>query len=290
MRGLLDAFSAGLNGWLNAHPGDRVLTRIEPWYPLALIRFKYYELEFLGYAGLENEQWERLMREGWPVGEPTRSGAWPPGPDDAGGAGAQTQAQAGAPSMPTADAPTQARARAPAPPFRASRYDALGERPFGSNQVALGPSRTASGHAMLLINPHQSFVGVQRYAEIHLHSAETLRFSGLTVFGFLLPYMGHNERLGWAYTDNYADHSDLYAETFDDPARPLAYRYGTGYREAETWVDTIRVRTDDALHAHPYRFWRTHHGPIVGMDERGRPLRCAWRATRRAAGSRSGTR
>jgi hypothetical protein len=29
-----------------------------------------------------------------------------------------------------------------------------------------------SGHALLLINPHRRFVGVQRYAEIHLHSHE----------------------------------------------------------------------------------------------------------------------
>ena len=103
------------------------------------------------------------------------------------------------------------------------------ERPFGSNQWALAPARTAAGHALLLINPHQSFVGVQRYAEIHIHSGQGLVFSGLTVFGFLLPYMGHNQHLGWAYTDNYADHSDLYAETFPDS---LHYRYGGELRTA----------------------------------------------------------
>jgi penicillin amidase len=125
---------------------------------------------------------------------------------------------------------------------------------------------------MLLINPHQSFVGVQRYAEIHLDSREGLRFSGLTVFGFLLPYMGHNEALGWAYTDNYADHSDLFALTFDHPDDPLRYRWDDGWRTAETWTDSIRVRAGETLETRTFRYRKTHHGPVVGIDDEGRPL------------------
>ena len=71
--------------------------------------------------------------------------------------------------------------------------------------------------------------GLQRYREMRnfrltpeprgkkvVARKEGLRFSGLTVFGFLLPYMGNNEVLGWAYTDNMADRGDIYAEVFDD--------------------------------------------------------------------------
>ena len=137
----------------------------------------------------------------------------------------------------------------------------------------MAPARTASGGTLLLINPHQRFVGVQRYAEIHLDSREGLRFAGLTVFGFPLPYMGHNGRLGWAYTDNYADHSDLYAVELDDPAEPLRYRWGDGHRTAETWTETIRVRTAaGGLEDRTYPFWKTHHGPVVGVADDGRPL------------------
>lgn len=229
MRGLLDAFAGGMNAWLDSRPAGeaRVLTRIEPWYPLALIRYKYYQNEFLGYAGLRGEWVDRLV---------------------------------------------SSRLRAASPRYYAEQFDGLGTRLRGSNQWALAPSRTAMGRALLLINPHQRFVGVQRYAEIHLDSREGLRFSGLTVFGFLLPYMGHNEALGWAYTDNYSDHSDLWAEVFDDPDRPLRYRYGNGYRAAVAWTDSIRVRTDGGLETRTFRFRKTHHGPIVGMDDQGRPL------------------
>lgn len=231
LRGLLDAYAAGLNAYLAAHPAIHPLFgRVEPWYPLALIRYKYYQLEFLGYAGLNPRWTERLIREGWPAGR----------------------------SVPRATPPTEASDGA--------------ERIFGSNEWAIAPSRTASGHAMLLINPHQSFVGVQRYGEVDLHSAEGLRFSGLTVFGFLLPYMGNNARLGWAYTDNYADRGDLYAEKFDDPRQPLRYRWGSGYREAVTWTDTVLVATPAGVTARAFTFRKTHHGPVVGVDDENRPL------------------
>ena len=242
IRGLLDAYAAGLNAWLAAQPATRkrVLHSIEPWYPLALIRYKYYQNEYLGYAGLRSGWAKRLMENGLPAGK--RVGA-----------------------LETPADPEELR-------YYEAQFDELGFRPRGSNEWAVAPSRTAAGHALLLINPHQSFVGVQRYAEIHLDSREGLRFSGLTVFGFLLPYMGHNQHLGWAYTDNDADHSDLYAEVFDDPAQPLHYKYDAGYRTAETWTDSIRVRVGDALQTRAFRFYKTHHGPLVGIDNDGRPV------------------
>jgi acyl-homoserine-lactone acylase len=247
MRGLLDAYAAGMNAWLASRPSAdvRVLGRIEPWYPLALIRFKYYQNEFLGYAGLRGA-WVGPMLQ--------RSAALAAGP---------------AVPSPSPDAHPKATSYAFA---LESQFDGWGVRPAGSNQWAVAPSRTADGSALLLINPHQSFVGVQRYAEIHLDSREGLRFSGLTVFGFLLPYMGNNDRLGWAYTDNYADHSDLYGLTFDDAADPLRYRYDGAHRTAESWLDSLRVRTDGGMQTRAFRFWSSHHGPIVGIAEDGQPL------------------
>jgi acyl-homoserine-lactone acylase len=59
---------------------------------------------------------------------------------------------------------------------------------------------------------------------------------------------------------------------FDDPDAPLRYRHGAVHRAAETWIDTIRVRTPGGLQARTFRFWSTHHGPIVGLADDGRPL------------------
>jgi acyl-homoserine lactone acylase PvdQ len=214
MRALYDAYAAGFNYYLSHHPETRprLLERIEPWYTLALIRFKYHHNEYVGYAGLRRSD-TRLFLEGQE-----------------------------------------------------------GERPTGSNQWAVAPARSASGHAMLLINPHVSFFGLSQFIEVHLHSDEGLVFSGPTRFGYMLPYYGHNEHLGWAYTDNYSDIGDVYIEHFDDPEHPLRYRYGDSYRDATEWEETIGVKTEEGMEERTFTLRKTHHGPIVAADSEGRPL------------------
>jgi acyl-homoserine lactone acylase PvdQ len=78
---------------------------------------------------------------------------------------------------------------------------------------------------------------------------------------------GNNARLGWTYTDNYADISSLYVERFDDPRRrsptPTAR-----HADAETWTEAWRSPTGNRGPC----VLEDHHGPVVGLDEEGRPL------------------
>jgi len=120
---------------------------------------------------------------------------------------------------------------------------------------------------MLFINPHLSFFGPGQVYEGHVHSDEGWNFTGYTRFGFPLPYVGHNENGGWVSTDNSADLEDVYMETFDDPARPLAYKYGNGYRLATEHVEEIRVKTAAGLETRKFTMRKTHHGPILGARD-----------------------
>jgi acyl-homoserine-lactone acylase len=211
MRALYDAYAAGLDFYLAKHREVKpaLLKGFAPWYPLALMRFKYYQGEFIGYAGLADKELHATVEKG--------------------------------------------------------------ERPQGSNAWAVSGAKSASGHPLLLINPHIAFFGTAQYYEAHLHSDEGWSFSGVGRFGLPLPYMGHNEALGWAHTDNYPDTGDLYLESFDDPAHPLAYRYGAGHRTAVEWSEGVRIKTASGVEKRRFTFRKTHHGPILGARD-GKPV------------------
>ncbi|HEX5832202.1 MAG TPA: penicillin acylase family protein [Pyrinomonadaceae bacterium] len=209
MRALCDGYAAGFNYYLARHPEVRpqLLTKIEPWYTLAFIRYNYFQNGFARDPSLRR-------------------------------IGLQTAAM-----------------------------DNDLKDHTGSNGWVVGPSKSASGYAMLFINPHLAFFGSGQVYEGHVHSDEGWNFTGYTRFGFPFPYVGHNENGGWVSTDNAADLADVYSETFDDPARPLAYKYGQGYRMATERVEEIRVKTANGMETRKFTMRKTHHGPIVAARD-----------------------
>lgn len=132
----------------------------------------------------------------------------------------------------------------------------------GSNMWAVSAAKSASGYPMLFVNPHTPLLPVY---ESHWISDEGWNLSGLTAYAqTAIPVKGHNEHLGWALTVNSSDMADIWEEVFDDPARPLAYRHGSGHRLAIEWRDSLRVKTAAGFETRAVTLRKTHHGPILG--------------------------
>src|SRR6185369_15843383 len=79
----------------------------------------------------------------------------------------------------------------------------------GSNMWAIAPSRSKSGHAMLLGNPHQPWAAL--YWEAQVTVPGKLNFYGGTFVGSPVLTTGFNDHLGWTHTVNYPDLDDVYA-------------------------------------------------------------------------------
>ncbi len=236
LRALCDAFAAAVNHFLAQHPEvePELLTHWEPWFPLAGQRamWSLYGFEWNGITTQDVLAAVEWVQEDASDDEEAREDR-------------------------------DSRQACAAPLSLTGRWD------LGCNEWALAPSRTASGHALLLIDLH---LPLEAPYEGHLISEEGYRLSGCVAYGHcILPILGFNDRLGWAFTNNYIDWVDLYRERFDDPDDPLRYRYGDEWRSAETWTDQIRVKTAEGVATRRVRFKRTHHGPILA-ERAGQPV------------------
>ena len=152
------------------------------------------------------------------------------------------------------------------PTPRASRADWPGGEvePTGSNGIAIAPSNTASGHAMLLINPHTSFFF---RSELQVTSDEGLNAYGAATWGQFFIYQGFNDRLGWMHTSSGVDVVDEFLETIVRRNGRYFYRYGNEVRPVTASVVTIPYRTADGGRAERrFEVYRTHHGPIIRQD------------------------
>ena len=79
----------------------------------------------------------------------------------------------------------------------------------GSNAVAIAPSRSASGNAMMITNPHLPWSDFFTWFEAHLNYDSFMSY-GISLVGTVPLSMAFNNYLGWAFTVNTIDASDRY--------------------------------------------------------------------------------
>ena len=140
----------------------------------------------------------------------------------------------------------------------------LFEEPSGSNGIAIAPSLSESGNAMLLINPHTSFYF---RPEVHVVSEEGLNAYGAVTWGQFFVYQGFNEKTGWIHTSTFVDFMDEFVEDVSQKNGTYSYRYGNDTRPVETQQITLKYKEGDQLKEKEFTIYRTHHGPITHLEQ-----------------------
>jgi acyl-homoserine-lactone acylase len=173
LKTLMTAWADGLNHYLRTHPSvtPRVIKRFEPWMALTFTE---------GSIGGDIERVNLTQLEAFYGKAPTSQ-----------------QASAFAPAALRGD-------KAPATESALNEVNEWVE-PTGSNGAAIGPSVTATKHAMLLINPHTSFFF---RSEAQMVSDEGLNAYGALTWGQFFIYQGFNDRAGWMHTSSGVDNID----------------------------------------------------------------------------------
>lgn len=150
------------------------------------------------------------------------------------------------------------------------------DEPAGSNGFALAGSRTASGDAMLLINPHTSFFF---RGEAHVVSEEGLNAYGAVTWGQFFIYQGFNETTGWMHTSTQADFMDEFVHDIVEQDSGLFYRFGDELRPIEVSEITLSYLEDDSgtLAQRSFPRYMTHQGPVTHMiDDQWVVTRINW--------------
>lgn len=159
------------------------------------------------------------------------------------------------------------RAEAPGPdgPQPPSPVSALGGGAGASNGWAFGGDATASGHGLVVANPHFPWGGEARFWECHLTIPGQIDVYGVSLLGTPGVQMGFNEGVAWTHTFS-RGHRFTLAKLELTPGDPTRYRYGTETRAMTTREVTVQVRQDDGtLQPVSRTIWHSHMGPMVNL-------------------------
>ena len=156
--------------------------------------------------------------------------------------------------------------------------ETLNHQGLGSNNWAVGPSRTASGKAIVSNDPHlENRILPGTWHPIGLFSPD------IQAIGAAYPAMpgilvGRTKHVAFGVTNAYGDVQDLYVETVD-PTDPTRYMDGGKSVPFQLITETIRIKDKSApggFREQELKLRFTKHGPIIsdhaGLGPKGDKL------------------
>lgn len=129
----------------------------------------------------------------------------------------------------------------------------------GSNAWAVAPKRSASGHAMLVANPHLPWGDLFTWFENQL-VAPGVNAYGAALVGTPFLGIGFNDHLGWTHTVKTFDGADLFALTLTEGG----YHFDGAVKAFERHTETLKIRqSDGSLREETLEIKSSAHGPVV---------------------------
>ena len=298
-----DAYSAGVNAYLQAHPGQLPpeysllgITSIPAWTPVdsaaigkLLALGLSFDLDLDATVALISDQTAgkivgfdgtKLFTDTWRSAPFTKAATIP----DATGAGApepiRTNSQTAIDTS-WIKPETLGLLRAYREQIRDNETLIAAvnpERHAGSNEWAIAPRNSATGNALIANDPHLSLVTPPNFYPISLRVPGKLNVAGMGFPGVPFVIQGQNERIAWGSTVHPMDVTDLYQEQLvPEPTSPsgLASLYLGKKENVIPIPETYRVWTPGsglstvpaAAGLPPVTLMVPRHGPVLQFDK-----------------------
>ena len=146
-------------------------------------------------------------------------------------------------------------------PLDVSAVEVPKETNDGSNTWAFGPSRTKSGKAILMRNPHLRWTA--GYYEAHMTVPGVVDFYGdFRIGGPFTVIGGFNKYLGWSTTNNSQDLDEIY-ELDADPQKPNHYLFDGASRPLINDSITVKIKSGETMTSETREFFSTSLGPVI---------------------------
>ena len=127
-----------------------------------------------------------------------------------------------------------------------------------SNNWAVAPAKSASGHALLANDPHLQLGLPATWHEVHIVTPQ-LEVAGVTIPGFPFVTIGHNRDIAWGLTNLMVDSGDFFLERIN-PSDPGQVMHLGRWVPISERKETIRVKGGDPV---TITIRSTPHGPLV---------------------------
>jgi penicillin amidase len=313
-RAVLDAYTDGVNAWLDGHRGSLGLAFLasgdmpEPWTDLDTVAWAKVQAWNLG--GNFNTEVFRYLAD-TTLGDPVRTDELFPAYRDGapvitptGRPGSNLAVRRAGPTSTTAGSGSAASTGTPLTPTQIAAWRSvvgLGETAvqlagldaadglasdhgIGSNDWVVAPSMSVTGGALLANDPHLGISMPSVWFINGLHCRVVNAGCPYDVAGVSFPgvpgvVLGHNARIAWGATNVGPDVEDLVIETVD-PADPAAYLHEGRSVPFDVRHEQIKVKDGATV---DLEIRSTMHGPILnGVDDKladAPPMALRWTAT-----------